>query len=223
MLRNLFLCVVVLLLGGLVLPAGSIATPDDAEESEALSWALAEGSGSPGRYERYLADFPDGICSELAQARLEEVRSWEKVRDSSNYQLLEQHIKQHPHGRVTREAIYTLRNRFERLSSRPGALPVNYTARFIPLAQRKNCSIRSIDVAKWMQENLFNMTAKVTDIAGEDSGGGTEDMFTAQQADMSETSITEGLEKYKNICADIGFKPGTERFGECVLKLMEMN
>ena len=51
----------------------------------------------------------------------------------------------------------------------------------------------------------------------EESSSLSEDMFTAQQADMSEASITEGLEKYKNMCAAISFKPGTERFGECVL------
>ena len=32
-------------------------------------------------------------------------------------------------------------------------------------------------------------------------------------------SFADAIDDYKNTCRDIGFKPGTEKFGDCVLKL----
>ncbi len=32
-------------------------------------------------------------------------------------------------------------------------------------------------------------------------------------------SFADALDDYKSTCKDIGFKPGTEKFGDCVLKL----
>jgi len=32
---------------------------------------------------------------------------------------------------------------------------------------------------------------------------------------------SKDLEKFKKQCEELGFKPKTEKFGECVLKLME--
>ena len=32
-----------------------------------------------------------------------------------------------------------------------------------------------------------------------------------------------GLDKHKEVCEEIGFKPKTEGFGNCVLRLMELN
>jgi hypothetical protein len=33
------------------------------------------------------------------------------------------------------------------------------------------------------------------------------------------TCLADALDDYKSTCKDIGFKPGTEKFGDCVLKL----
>ena len=35
------------------------------------------------------------------------------------------------------------------------------------------------------------------------------------------SNSNDELEEYKNFCAEIGFKPGTEKFGQCVMKAME--
>jgi hypothetical protein len=41
------------------------------------------------------------------------------------------------------------------------------------------------------------------------------------QNQKSKKTNSEDMEKYKKQCEDLGFKPKTEKFGECVLKLME--
>ena len=44
----------------------------------------------------------------------------------------------------------------------------------------------------------------------------------AQKKSSSSSNSSSKLNKYKEFCGEIGFTPGTEKFGECVLKAMEV-
>ena len=44
----------------------------------------------------------------------------------------------------------------------------------------------------------------------------------AQKQSSGSSNSSSKLNKYKEFCEEIGFTPGTEKFGECVLKAMEV-
>ena len=44
----------------------------------------------------------------------------------------------------------------------------------------------------------------------------------AQKQSSGSSNSSSKLNKYKDFCEEIGFTPGTEKFGECVLKAMEV-
>ena len=44
----------------------------------------------------------------------------------------------------------------------------------------------------------------------------------AQKQSSGSSNSSSKLNKYKDFCKEIGFTPGTEKFGECVLKAMEV-
>ena len=45
--------------------------------------------------------------------------------------------------------------------------------------------------------------------------------LTSKLTSKSTSKSNNKIEEYKSFCSDIGFIPGTEKFGECVLKAME--
>ena len=48
-----------------------------------------------------------------------------------------------------------------------------------------------------------------------------DEFLYAKKKDKPIPSSNSKLDGYKNFCAEIGFTPGTEKFGECVMKVME--
>ena len=48
-----------------------------------------------------------------------------------------------------------------------------------------------------------------------------EGKFLYENKKSTSSNSNSKLDGYKNFCAEIGFTPGTEKFGECVLKAME--
>ena len=40
-------------------------------------------------------------------------------------------------------------------------------------------------------------------------------------AETREKKESSKLDKYKSTCEELGFTPGTEKFGDCVMKLMD--
>jgi len=40
-------------------------------------------------------------------------------------------------------------------------------------------------------------------------------------ANKPTSTLNSKIEGYKNFCLDIGFTPGTEKFGECVVEAMK--
>ena len=48
-----------------------------------------------------------------------------------------------------------------------------------------------------------------------------ENEFDIPKKEKSKSSKNVNLDKYKKQCEDLGFKPKTEKFGECVLRLLE--
>ena len=43
----------------------------------------------------------------------------------------------------------------------------------------------------------------------------------AQKQSSGSSNSSSKLNKYKEFCEEIGFTPGTEKFGDCVMKLMD--
>ena len=42
-----------------------------------------------------------------------------------------------------------------------------------------------------------------------------------ERAETKEKKEISKLDKYKSNCEELGFLPGTEKFGDCVMKLMD--
>ncbi len=53
------------------------------------------------------------------------------------------------------------------------------------------------------------------------SGIWKDDKFLYSKKKSSPSNSNSKLEGYKNFCKEIGFTPGTQRFGECVMKVLE--
>ena len=70
----------------------------------------------------------------------------------------------------------------------------------------KKCSIKFINFSKYE-------FAKVLKEVGKD--------IDRPKKEKSKSSKNVNLDKYKKQCEDLGFKPKTEKFGECVLRLLE--
>ena len=45
----------------------------------------------------------------------------------------------------------------------------------------------------------------------------------SQQSAGEDAKIAKQLEPYKRICREIGYSVGTDRFGDCVMKLIAMD
>ena len=77
----------------------------------------------------------------------------------------------------------------------------------------KKCSIKFINFSKYE-------FAKVLKEVGKDEDRPKKEKNNSNKK-MSKSSQNVNLEKYKKQCEELGFKPKTEKFGECVLRLLE--
>ena len=76
----------------------------------------------------------------------------------------------------------------------------------LKISDTKKCSIKFINFSKYE-------FAKVLKEVGKD--------IDCPKKEKSTSSKNVNLDKYKKQCEDLGFKPKTEKFGECVLRLLE--
>ena len=76
----------------------------------------------------------------------------------------------------------------------------------LKISDTKKCSIKFINFSKYE-------FAKVLKEVGKD--------IDRPKKEKSKSSKNVNLDKYKKQCEDLGFKPKTEKFGECVLRLLE--
>ena len=78
----------------------------------------------------------------------------------------------------------------------------------------------SKDVGEWKNNTLNGYAIQYTaDGTIRREGIFKEDEFL--YAETREKKETSKLDKYKSTCEEIGFTPGTEKFGDCVMKLMD--
>ena len=76
------------------------------------------------------------------------------------------------------------------------------------------------DVGEWENDNLngyviqYNADGKIRR-----EGIFKDDEFL--YAETREKKELSKLDKYKSTCEELGFTPGTEKFGDCVMKLMD--
>ena len=78
---SVFVLVIGLLLPGHLLAQGM-------EKRESLVWAKAEESGLSEQYENYLESYPNGTCSDLAETRVKEAKSWERVKNTYTLEFM---------------------------------------------------------------------------------------------------------------------------------------
>lgn len=77
----------------------------------------------------------------------------------------------------------------------------------LKISDTKKCFIKFINFSKYE-------FAKVLKEVGKD--------IDRPKKEKSKSSKNVNLDKYKKQCEDLGFKPKTEKFGECVLRLLEV-
>ena len=78
--------------------------------------------------------------------------------------------------------------------------------KILTIKDAKKCSIKFINFSKYEFTKVLKEVGK------------SEDKPKKQKITSSKNL---DLEKYKKQCSDLGFKPRTEKFGECVLRLLE--
>ena len=78
--------------------------------------------------------------------------------------------------------------------------------KILTIKDKKKCSIKFINFAKYEFTKVLREVGK------------SEDKPKKQK---KKSSKNLDLEKFKKQCRDLGFKPRTEKFGECVLRLLE--
>ncbi len=76
----------------------------------------------------------------------------------------------------------------------------------LKIKNSKKCSIKFINFSKYEFTKVLKQVGKDED---------------RPKKEKSKPSQSVNLEKYKKQCEDLGFKPKTEKFGECVLRLLE--
>ena len=75
----------------------------------------------------------------------------------------------------------------------------------LEIKDAKKCTIKFINFSKYEFAQVLKKVVKDED----------------QPKNKSITSQNVNLERFKKQCEDLGFKPKTEKFGDCVLKLLE--
>ena len=78
--------------------------------------------------------------------------------------------------------------------------------KILNIKDKKKCSIKFINFSKYEFAKVLKEVGK------------SEDKSKKQK---TKSSKNLDLEKFKKQCRDLGFKPRTEKFGECVLRLLE--
>ena len=76
----------------------------------------------------------------------------------------------------------------------------------LKISDTKKCSIKFINFSKYEFAKVLKEVSKDID---------------RPKKEKSKSSKNVNLDKYKKQCEDLGFKPKTEKFGECVLRLLE--
>ena len=71
---------------------------------------------------------------------------------------------------------------------------------------KKKCSIKFINFSKYELTKVLKKLVKAS---------------IRPKKQKIKSSKDFDLEKFKKQCRDLGFKPKTEKFGECVLRLLE--
>ena len=76
--------------------------------------------------------------------------------------------------------------------------------KILKIKNEKKCSIKFINFSKYEFTKVLKKVGKNED-----------------KTKNKKNKSNFDLEKFKKQCRDLGFKPKTEKFGECVLKLLE--
>ena len=77
--------------------------------------------------------------------------------------------------------------------------------KILKIKDKKKCTIKFINFSKYEFKKVLKKVGKSVD----------------QPKKKSKLKKNVDLEKFKKQCKDLGFKPRTEKFGECVLRLLE--
>jgi hypothetical protein len=188
------------------------------ERLEARLWMAAESSGLSDRYQYYLEKFPDGVCSDLAQKRVKEAQAWEGAKDSVNSLGPREAYLGALSESFGEAVIKKLRD------SSGGQIAASHSGRLVELEAGKLEALRA-RFRSWEECEIAPPSGVDPDVLS--VGVDWEQIQERIEAEPVEVPLVQtaktgdAFHSWKARCRDLGFAPGTENFGQCVLRLMD--
>jgi len=177
-------------------------------ELHLIYWLTTDATGTTSSYRSYLDRFPEGACSTLARERLMEAESWENVKNQTGTHLIERHLVNFPNGKFADAARTHLRR--QRIYDSTGA-------RNWDLIPEQNSG--KLDLSERVPNGQTTSEKECEDVLT-----GKKELVSKTKTDIDTAQAPKNImNRAKSLCEELGFEPKTEKYGDCVLKLMEMN